>query len=299
MSTANLYLPDRYDEFVGRLAVGFTPIDGATLQSTARGVQMQLEDVPRPVRLVTKALDPCLYDAGFPTVPRHASSRFAVSYPTARPDTVTVRMFDCRRWFVPRRFRVEILTRDQVVIHERAGATPTAGAVRPLPMPPARTWTRRPVLFPGAAYQTASGSTALRGLVVRDRRPLRWARVDGRDPQTGALLGRAHGDDRGEFLLVIGSVGVPSNVTRLVDPVRVRIEVFGPRIAPVQGPTDAADPLWDLPVEVTPGPGDPDPVSSGDVLPDAYVPTATANPVVELEVGQVTSRTEPPFEFGV
>ena len=121
---------------------------------------------------------------------------------------------------------------------------------------------------------------------------MRWARVEGRDPASQLLLGRAHGDDRGEFLLIIGSVSTPGNVASLVDPIRVEVRVFGPNNPPVRDPRQP-DPLWGLPLEVAPFPADPDPVSNGEVMPTGYHLSPTTTRVVSLPVGRVTSAVAP------
>jgi hypothetical protein len=117
---------------------------------------------------------------------------------------------------------------------------------------------------------------------------MRWARVEARVPASGTLVGRAHGDDRGEFLLLIGSGAIP--VGDLVDPLPIRVTVFGPAAPPVPGSPDlpAQDPLWDLPIETASAAGAPDPVSAGEDLPTGYAGTSTSR-VVDLTLGRLMS----------
>jgi hypothetical protein len=124
--------------------------------------------------------------------------------------------------------------------------------------PPHPAWRRIFPLdcFPGAAVDLPSGATVLRGTVVRTDDhgvlvPARWIRVRATTP-TGAEVGWAHGDDRGEFVLVAthpeGEVALPA------DPLLVLLTI-GALLPPTQ--PDAldpllaeVDPLWDLPLEV-------------------------------------------------
>lgn len=289
----NHYVPDVYDERVHRLALGLEPMDAATQLPAAPVVRVQVEDVPQPHFRRPQPRGRCLYDDGLPPIDRHPSGRFAVLYSDEPRDPVTVRAFDCERWYVPRRLRMPILTVPQLIAHENAASSYTATDIMLPPQPPFENRIRRPVLFPGAAYRTDSGATGLRGRVFRVDQPVRWARIEARDPGNGAVLGRAHGDDRGEFLLIIGSVATPGNVASLVDPVPVRIRIAAPTLAPVPDPSTAADPLWDLQVEETPEIGEADPVSSGDVLPNGYQFFPAATRVEALPAGRITSRVVP------
>jgi hypothetical protein len=291
----NRYLDERYVERIDRLAVGVEPVDAGDLDRVPHVVYVQVEDVPQPVVAPESSPTRCVYDFGLPIVDRHGSSRWALLYTPATADTLTIRVFDCLRWYVPRRFALPVIPLARVLIAEAAAESPLAPAVFLPPQPPIAARTRRPFLYPGAAYPTDALVTGLRGRVFRDGQPMRWARIEARDPTSDALLGRAHGDDRGEFFLLVGSVSTPTSVAQLTDPVPARVSVFGPAVAPIPASTDPArlDPLWDLPVEVVPEPGDPDPVSSGELLPVGYEPTPSSTHVVSLPVGRVTSALRP------
>ncbi len=290
---ANRYLPESYVEHIHRLALGVEPIDACRLQLVGPAIRIQVEDVPRPFVVPKRRADRCVYDIGLPALDRHPSNRHALLYSASMKVPVTIRLFDCVRWYVPRRLQIPILTAAQVLTSERAATMPAAQPILLPPQPPIEARMRRPVLYPGAAYQTDSGATALRARVFRQGQPLRWARVEGRDPASNLLLGRAHSDDRGEFLLIIGSVATPGSVATLADPVPVEVSVFGPNAAPAPDPGRATDPLWDVPLEVASFPGDPDPVSSGEVLPTGYVPSPSSTRVVNLPAGRITSAVAP------
>ncbi|WP_255768587.1 hypothetical protein [Pseudarthrobacter sulfonivorans] len=57
-------------------------------------------------------------------------------------------------------------------------------------------------LSPGSAYVFPRGTTLVRGRVAERGIPVRWARITAIGPN-GRVAGRAHADDRGEFLLVV------------------------------------------------------------------------------------------------
>ena len=95
----------------------------------------------------------------------------------------------------------------------------------------------------------------LRGRVVRSAGaatvvPVRWCRVRARTT-SGDDVGWAHGDDRGEFVLVVApspdGVLIPSN------PLLVQLTVGATLPPPNPDPADPlrpeVDPLWDLPRE--------------------------------------------------
>lgn len=122
------------------------------------------------------------------------------------------------RRFVPRRISFPVLT--------QAAAELGAGALR----------VRRPVLFPGAAYDIDAGLTGVRGRVVQGAAAVRWARVAATLPGGTRVVGRGHGDDRGEFLLLLSPAA--GSVGELVDPFAVRITVTCRPAAPVPDSPD-------------------------------------------------------------
>jgi hypothetical protein len=184
-------------------------------------------------------------------------------------NSVDIRIFEDRRQFVPRRFTIPLHTR------ATADGFPAGDRVR------------RPFLFPGAAYELDSCATGIRGRVLRAGKPMRWARVEAVLPGGGPIVGRAHGDDRGEFLLVIGPNAIP--VGDLVNPLTLHVTVYGPAAIPVPVPANlpSLDPLWDLPLETPPVPGAPDTISTGETLPVNYTASIAVN--IDFTLGELRS----------
>ncbi len=219
-----------------------------------------------------------------PIISRHHSGRHALLvHPVLDglpPDQrhVDVRLYDHRRRYVPRRFQVPILTADEADAQE---ATTRA---------PASLRTRRPLLFPGANHDVLARATGLRGRVERDGVPMRWARVEAQ-LQGGAVVGRAHGDDRGEFLLLLESEAA---VGALTDPLTVRVVVSGPAVPPVPTTADlpARDPFWDVPLERLPDPvadPQPDSVSAATTPPTGFITSLPATRLVGFALGRISS----------
>lgn len=274
---SNLFLPGRYTEQVRRLALGIEPLDAVRATRVLHPIQILVErpaaDLPRP-RLV-----------------RHLSGLFVLVHERGVPTTLDLRLCDLgepghppgyrpatdRRRLVPRRLRVEI---------------PTAVLADTLPI--ARR-ARRPALFPGAAYDITDSVTGLRGRVLWGGVPVRWARVQARRPGAAAgeaPVGRAHCDDRGEFLMLVAPQAAP--MSTLERPFELDLVAYAP-LPPVPlppPPVREADGLWDLPVEVLSLSGDPDPVANGDFPPAGWGPGSP--PVrVELVYGRILTGSPP------
>ncbi|WP_412543345.1 hypothetical protein R8Z50_12960 [Longispora sp. K20-0274] len=202
------------------------------------------------------------------------------------PASVVIRIDDPTRFFAPRRFEVTLWPLADL---ERADATPPTG-----PYVPVGSRLLRPWLTPGSACALPRGSTAVRGRVVRDGSPVRWPRIVAFGAG-GARVGWAHGDDRGEFLLVVTGPGrLPPPVD---DPVELEMEItaFPTGQAPARDP---ADRLADLVVErvprstVPPTPADLDnPQLRGLARPPGHVASATGRHHLTVPVG--TSLTVP------
>jgi hypothetical protein len=220
-----------------------------------------------------------------PSVSRHDTCRHVLLYHPALTDRVDLRIWDHSRRYAPRRLRIPLITLADVMNAEEAGA--------PLPPEPR---IRRPTLFPGAAYDVGYVATGLRGRVVRDGQPMRWARVAASLPVAGApVVGRAHGDDRGEFLLLLSSQAVSG--AELPASLDVRVSIFGPQDIPTPNPTNlpTLDAWWDLPLEELPAAGDPDPVSPGDALPPTYVEGAQR--MISFRYGHILSKLNEVDDF--
>lgn len=265
---------------VVRLALGIEPVDAVRDRRSTLPLAAVFDDVVRGnVR---------------PRLLRHPWNRFTLAYDdyfAVQPRIADLRFFggegeiydtgtDNRR-IVPRRLRFALRSLAQAQ------------------MQPALSRTCRPRLFPGAAYPIGNAHTGLRGRVMRQAggnkplRPARWVRVvasrpaDEDDLSQATVVGRAFGDDRGEFLLLIrpGAFLGPPQKT-----LPVRITVFAPP-EPAPNPSDLPqrDPLWDLPLETPATLADADEVLRGETLPPGYVEVAdreVALPVARLLRGQ-------------
>ena len=273
------------------LAIGFEPLDALRGGRVGTPLRFEIEG-PRPLPAATEGASYHRQSGPGPLRPvidRHDSCLYALLYHQVQPYTqppqqlpmplaglVNLRIYDHRRRFVPRRFAVPL--------------PPLLGENDP----PRAQRVRRPLLFPGAACELSSRATGIRARVLRAGAPLRWTRVEA-TLAGGEVVGRAHGDDRGEFLLVLDPSAAPA--VELVDPLSVRVTVYAPAVAPLPLPPDllAQDFLWDLPLESLPAPGAPDLVSTGEQLPAGYVKTAGSSRLVPFRLGRLISV--PDFVF--
>ena len=266
----NQFLSSRYLENPQRLALGLEPVDAMRLRRVGPPLIIAVERPPK-----ASARAPVL---------RHASCLHALLYYPALVDSVDIRIFERydpqeKEWehflprrFVPRRFHIPLrkaATADRFPYTDRV---------------------RRPFMFPGAAYDLDSCATGIRGLVLRGDKPMRWARVEAALP-SGETVGRAQGDDRGEFLLLINSSAVPAG--ELGGSVTLPVTVSGPAVIPVPGSSDlpSQDPFWDLPLEMAPNPGVDDTVSTGETLPPGY--TASTSIDIDFVLGELRSAPAP------
>jgi hypothetical protein len=282
----NQFLPSRYQEFVERLALGIEPMDA--LQRRPLSYRLRVEHDVTHLGLRR------------PPVEHHSSNRYALRYQPGLSTTVDLRFFDLadrfykpekdRRRVVPRRFRIPILTLTDVETQEENEAQAANKNAKDF-----KRRIRRPVFFPGAAYDFNATSTGLRGRVIRDGQPMRWARIVGRVQGTSLVVGRAHGDDRGEFLLLINSAVTTGST--LPKPLNIEVTVLGPATAPTPSSPDlpTIDPLWDLPLEMLAAPGTTDPVATGEQVPTqppAQNYTASVTRIVEFTLGKCLSGAE-------
>lgn len=252
----NVYTAGRYDERAFHLALGVEPLDGVSGLRLPSGVDVRIERFPRPVGRWRPWRPGETLTAVLPPMPRHRSGRFALRYDHGATTTIDLRVVgDARiggtrvaglgRRIAPRRARVTIATEDEVLDAEADPASP------PHPL-----WRRSLPLWclPGADAQLRSGLTVVRGrilhLVAGSLVPVRWARVRARNAG-GADVGWAHGDDRGEFVLVVEQS--PADVVVPPDPLAVTLTIGAVLPPPVPDPADPVltevDPLWDLPLE--------------------------------------------------
>jgi hypothetical protein len=252
----NVYTPSRYDERVIHLALGIEPRSAVVGSRLDGGVDVRWERYPRPVASWRRWYPGDTLTAALPRLDRHPSGRFARRYDQSIATEMDVRVVDDDhhgrirvpgrgRRIVPRRLRITIADEQTVLDAEADPATPPHDA-----------WRRMfPVAcFAGSAADLPSGSTVLRGTLRRDRGdgtlvPVKWARVRA-DTVAGAEVGWAHGDDRGEFVLVVPAT---DGINLAADPMLVRLTVGAALPPPTPDPADPllheVDPLWDLPLE--------------------------------------------------
>jgi hypothetical protein len=291
-----------------RLALGVEPVDAFTRALIGRGVRVGRE-LPKPPRRRrgTGPLDPLARRRDL-ALESNGTGRFKLRHGPGLGSvaTLVVRVDDPWRRYVPRRFEVAIWTFAEVTASEDWPPTTQSLAKQPTgPFVATRSRLLRPWLAPGSAYTLPKGTTGLRGRVTLGGRPLPWPRVDALGPGD-VVVGRAHGDERGEFLVVVTGTGtlVPPPLTTL--DIRLVLRGLRPPAAgdpPVKGALPADDPLVGLPLEPVaksanpPAAGDLDnPLLRGETPPAGYLLSTTPPPVVTLEIGRV--RAVPvPFPF--
>jgi hypothetical protein len=150
--------------------------------------------VPTPVRVGRQRPDGLarLADPAWPCTDLEDSggARFTLRHQRPLPQQLVVRVDDPSRRYVPRRFLVHPWP--VAALDEASGLAPLPARYRLL-----RAW-----LWPGSAHPLPRGTTVVRGQVAHGSAPVRWARIDAIGP-TGDIAGRAHADDRGEFVLIV------------------------------------------------------------------------------------------------
>lgn len=270
----NQFLPQQFSERVDRLMLGIESVDAMRAGRIAQPIDVVLDGVPSSSSAVWLPVDiETAWDNsfGFPDaigaltrIPRHSSCRHALLFKPGMVSPVVIRMFDRQRRFAPRRISYPVPT-------DMGTSSPRI---------------RRPALFPGAAYTSSEAVTGMRGRVTWNQStlnevPARWVRVEA--SIDGQVVGRAHGDDRGEFLLLLDSNA--GGLGDLPTPLSVQVTVFGPP-APVAIPVN--DPLGDLPLETLLA--DPDDVSPGTKLPPGYMGTALSSRQVDFPLGRLLTQ---------
>jgi hypothetical protein len=285
----NLLLPSVYDELFHRLAVGIEPLDA--VRGTGVPVPLNVHrdrgslDTNRLEALRRRRLN--VYDV-MESVTRHPSRVHVILWTKQESGNLVVRLLDPLERYVPRRLRIPVsglpasdpASLDVLTIGQR---------------------TRRPMLYPGAAYPVSGGVTGFRGCLVFPAAsaadmavPVRWARIQAW--RSGALVGAAHSDHRGEFLLPLSPDAVHDS--DLPRPLEIEVRVFSPAAPPPAPSPDwlaEVDPHWDLPLETLAAPGvTPDPVADGTALPDGYALRITRT--VTLTYGSFATSGPTPLE---
>lgn len=193
---------------------------------------------------------------------RHPSGRFSLSYAPGINNRIVVRLYDLHRRYIARRLSFPLVSLAQVLSTEQ-NQLPNYLSSR----------SRKPMMFPGAAYPISARATGLRGRVLINGRPHRWPYIEMRSPlDPTTVLCRTRGDDRGEFLLVIPPSAVP-DVT-LSQILTFELTIYA-RPAPLASSQPNPDPFWDVPIELVSAIETDDPVTSGTVIPADYVASAT------------------------
>ena len=247
-----------------RLALGVLARDSLTSRGAADGLRVGWEAAPRLLPPHHAAWWPCV------DLERVGGGRFRLRATRPRPAVVTVRLHDPARRYISRRLEVTLWPHAALVNPDPAYQV--AVASRTLPV-----W-----LAPGAAHPLPRGTTAVRGRVVRDGLPVRWARVVGVGPGN-AVLGRTRSDDRGEFLLVLAE----TNQNPVESTVGIDLLIHGPVDPPLSpSPTD---PLAELPAEPVTRPANPPTPADLDnarLRGELPLPGSVANvaPIVHLTV---------------
>jgi hypothetical protein len=299
----NVYTPDRYDERVVHLALGIEPRDATSDRRIDGPLDVRLEEYPAPVHL-WRAWQTGETLTGFlPRLQRHRSGRFARCYHEGIPATVDVRLAEpgrigatqvagLGRRFVPRRGRFTVASDATVLAAEADPATPPVALwLRVFPL----------TLFPGPGAHLPARATVLRGRVTMTvdaatgaTAPVRWCRVRARNA-AGADVGWAHGDDRGEFVLVAGQT--ETDLVVPVDPLPVTLTIGATVPPPLPDPADpllaTIDPLWDLPIESITASADPaneSTITGRRFLPEhALVSPLNPPQPIDLPLGRETS----------
>ena len=252
--TVNQYLPAAYIETVWRLAAGIDPVSalGGGRAAARRPGRARAGPQAAPGAGRRRG-DRQLPGGHRPAGRRPATAAAASRSPTRCPGSaspVAVRLYDTGRRYVPRRLRLPVPAEAAVVAQEQAAESSPVAADPEPGVPPgavsrARTAARRPAPPPSAAGCSAPTAAPPAG---RASRPP--------TPTTATPVGWAHGDDRGEFLLVLTSSDAGlftpgSALARSRSPISAR-----PVPATIDSPAESqADPLWDLEVETLPPPG--------------------------------------------
>jgi hypothetical protein len=270
MSTDTIQTSIGPAQVLHRLALGLVLRDAVTDRDATAGLRVGWEASGHFLPRGATPEWPCV------DFERVGAGRFRLRV-APRPAGLTVRVSDASRRYVPRRFTVPWWTQAQLTDPVPANALSVVSRTL-------RLW-----LWPGAAYPLPTGTTAIRGRIMQAGIPVPWARITARGT-TGAILGLAHGDDRGEFRLVLTDIAqnpVQSSVT-------VRLVLRGPATAPVEPPDDGlVDPP---PAEVVTRPGNP-PNLPGDLdndllrgitPPAALVPSVPPPPQFTVPVGRET-----------
>jgi hypothetical protein len=298
-------LPSRYVSHVDRLLLGIQPIDGVRDQPLTHCMEIVVEPRKPLIEPLTSLQQRWLTGLAdsrkplsdtWPRASRHVSGRHAVTYEAKRGAHLDIRILDRSQRIVPRRIRVPLVDL----------GTPESLDV--LDALPASRRSRFPSLLPGAAYDITERVTGLRGrVVVSDggtppkRIPVRWPRVLARLASGGAPLAWAHGDQFGEFVLILPPEAIAMPAVVIPRTLELLITAFGRRGIPAGAPpalVRKADPFWDLPLEeIGPPSVAPavDATARGRAIPADYDGSDSQN--ITFSYTQFISSGIPPFDI--
>jgi hypothetical protein len=285
---------------IHRLALAVAPVARPTRGPVGPGIRVGRE-VPRPPsrrRRRGEPLDPLggRLDVALDAHSSVFTLRHRLDIPLPPPGSplvgeVVLRLDDPARRYVPRRLRVPMWSRWRV---EEPDSDPAVATVK------AEARTVTPWMLPGSAYQPPGGATGLRGRLLRHvagqpDEPVPWPRLRALGP-ANEVVGHAHGDDRGEFLLLVETTGTipPPPPSKL--PIRLAVWVPDPAAQPPPNQLIAeGDPLGELVIEDAvrrvPGapPGSVDAVVlRGEAIPASYLrATLAPRPAEDFTVGEL------------
>jgi hypothetical protein len=300
----NVLLPSRFIEAFTRLLLGIQPTDAPRLQRIAHAIEMRIEPkawvdplTDEQQRLLRTYIDARIpLSDGWKSVTRHASGRYALVYGAGQGTVIDIRVLDATERVVPRRLQIPLVS---------LGAPEDVVILDALPVGQR---SRTPFFFPGAAYDVSERVTGLRGrVVVSDGLlpptlvPVRWPRIEARLTGGVAPFAWAHGDQHGEFLLVLPPESIAAPAVQLPRTLSLDITAHGRNGLPAVLPpllVQRADPFWDLPLEVLAAPGTPpsvDPVALGRAIPADYTSSVTQS--VTFTYSQIISSGVPPFDI--
>jgi hypothetical protein len=308
-------------QILHRLALGVEPIDRVTRSPIGRVRVDEELPGPDPKDVHRLRIDPLSVPSPLrPFEPR--GGRFKLRHGRGVRRAFSVRIHDPYRRYAPRRFDVtiwptpDIRKRDDVLGPGDENDVAAIDEDPPTgPFIPVLSRVLRPWLLPGAAYALARATTGIRGRVVlgdTDGPAVRWVRIEAVRPVTGQVIGYAHGDERGEFLLLLGESGggiwPPPGGSFPVDLVMSAAPSALRDPTPDELAARRLDPLVDLAKEPVPRSSNPpqpaeldNPLLRGEVAPAGYVQSATT-PSEALEVGKLGPSTPlgtspPPYVF--
>jgi hypothetical protein len=280
-----------------RLALAVLPIDAATGQRTDRGLRIGREtarSVESALRIGRRGgqASPAV------SIPGGDGSGVVILHRLTESAKAVVRIQDGRRRWVPRRIEIPLWSHADVEASDELVDLHTGVITAPHgPFVPPDSRVLAPWLLPGAAYPAPAATTGVRMRILRGGKPVRWARVEA-FTGAGTRIGWAHGDERGEALLLCTEMAAfPAPGSTDTIPLALRVHSRNaPFTAAVQAMLDAGDPLADLPLErfprrpIVPPGGAASDLVAGITRPSGY--GTAPDHVVVIDIGRITTIPE-------